>query len=90
MKEYFLDSALYDKVDCSTKFVAEGDKNHIFYLKGNSLGDLVDTLNEIESHIPTRRVFEYGEASELTGDLVENAQPVYISTASEFKEFYTK
>jgi hypothetical protein len=84
------DKEIYKKVNCSTRFIAEGDKDHIFYLKGNSLGDLIDSLIEIESYVPTHKVYDYTASSKLNGNLSLDAKSVYISTISEFKEFYAK
>ena len=71
------------------EFVADGDKNHIFYLSGNNLGDLVTNLEEIKKIVPSHKIFEYGQSDTYSEIISENADPIYINSVKDFKDNYS-
>ena len=91
MTFYMLDDILEEKTSHTTQyveFIADGDKDHIFYLSGNSLGDLVNNIEGIKRVVPSHRIFENSEDTNYLEKLSEDASPVYIESVRDFKNIY--
>ena len=91
MEYHKFNEILQERIGCTTQcveFVADGDKEHIFYLSGNNLGDLVDNLEKIKKVVPSHKIFEYSQSDTYSEMISEDADPVYIDSVKDFKDNY--